>query len=64
MASKYSLPSASRNLAEFGAFVIQETEIQMAQRRKPMSVEALGRLVHEKAKTDTVPVLSVARRRR
>jgi hypothetical protein len=36
----------------------------MAQRRKPMSVEALERFIHEKVKTDNVPGLSVARRRR
>jgi hypothetical protein len=64
MASKYSLPAASRNLAEVGAFALQETEIQMAQRRKPMSVEALGRFIHEKVKKDNVPGLPVARRRR
>jgi hypothetical protein len=64
MASKYSLPAANRNPAKVGAFALQETEIQMAQKRKPMSVEALGRFIHEKVKTDNVPGLSVARRGR
>ncbi len=64
MASKYSLPAASRNLAEVRAFTLHEMEIQMAQRRNPMSVEALGAFIREKVKADNVPDLSVARRRR
>jgi hypothetical protein len=64
MASRYSLPTASRNLAEIGAFGLLGTEIQMGQIRKPMSVVALGAFIREKVKTDNVPGLSVARRRR
>jgi hypothetical protein len=64
MASRYSLPAASRNPAEIGAFALQETEIQMAQTRNPMSVETLGAFIREKVTADNVPGLSVARRRR